>query len=474
MTTEEQEPAPANDVESDVPAPPTSRSTDLELTEASLSRDIAKLVVPMVGENLLGLAIFYTDAVMVGHLGTIPIAGVGLAMHIAFIFSFIPMGIGVACAAMVARAIGRRDPHEASFATAHAISAGGVIGVLGSLLAVHYGGRILWLLGAEPAVVEMGSLYLRWVAVAILCNTLVRIFGAALKAAGDARSPLLITACTVVLNIALNYGLIFGRFGLPRLEVRGAALATSIASAMGVLLFVILLGRSCGVLRVLPVDLVRLRLPMLQRLGKIALPSFGEIGLNQLGFLISTTLITRLGTIALATHTIAVRTEALSFIPAFAFATASGTLVGQNLGRGNQELAALSLRRTSRYAVMLMGSIGILFLLVPRQLVSIFSPEPAVLALSAACVRVSFFEQAGLAMLMTHNGALRGAGDTVSPFLVTIAGTLLIRPVLILLFAYGLGGGIVGAWIAAVFDWNVRALLAFLLFRRGRWRRIRV
>ena len=474
MTTDNAAADKGNAAESRDADVPPARSTDLELTEASLSRDVAKLVVPMIGESLLGLAMFYADAVMVGRLGTIEIASVGLATHIAFIFSFLPMGIGVACAALVARAIGRRDPMEASFATAHAIVAGALIGLLGSLASVRFGGPMLRTLGAEPPVVEMGALYLRWVAAAVLFNTMVRIFGAALKAAGDARSPMGITACTVALNIGLNYGLIFGRFGLPRLEVRGAALATSISSFAGVVLFCAILRFGSGSLRVRAADLVRLRGAMLRRLGRIALPSFGEIGLNQLGFLISTTLITRLGTIALATHTIAVRTESLSFIPAFAFATASGTLVGQHLGRGNHELAALSLRHTSRYAVLLMSSIGLLFLAIPEQLVSIFGPEPAVAALSAACVRVSFFEQAGMAILMTHSGALRGAGDTVSPFMVTCAGTLFVRPALILLFAYGLGGGIVGVWVAAVFDWNARAILAYLLFRRGRWRRIRV
>ncbi len=460
--------------EASPPDPRPPGGAPLELTGESLGRDIARLAMPLMTENLLGLAVFLADGIMVSRLGTVELAGVGLAGHLAFIVSFIPVGFGIGAAALIARAAGRRDVAEASAVLAHAMLAALSFGLAAAAVVFLYGTPILQRLGADPDVARTGATYLRWVAPGILCNVFIRVCGIAFKAAGRPRTPLAVTAFTVVLNIAGNYGLIFGRLGLPEMGVRGAALATTIASASGALLFQIVLSRPGGELRMRIGDLFRIRTGIFRRLVRVSLPALGEIVMNQAGWLLHVFLVTRLGTEALAVFSIGIRTEAISFIPAFSFATVASTLVGQNLGRNHPELARLSLRRASRYALLLMGGMGVVFLLFPDRLVGIFAPKPAVAATAILCVRISSLEQPALALTMTYNGALRGAGDTVSPLWTTAIGTLLLRPILVGIFAYALHGGIAGVWIATIFDWSARATIAILLFRRGRWRRVRV
>ncbi|MDO8137947.1 MAG: MATE family efflux transporter, partial [Candidatus Brocadiales bacterium] len=171
---------------------------------------------------------------------------------------------------------------------------------------------------------------------------------------------------------------------------------------------------------------------------------------------------------------IAVRIESLSFMPGYALAISTATLVGQSLGAKNEELARLSMRRNCIIALILMCTFGAIFLLFARQLGMVFRPEEDVLRLSAFCVMISAIEQPALAIYMVYAGGLRGAGDTFSPMIITIVATLFVHVPIAYVFGIVFGWGLAGIWFGAALDWIGRSVAVYILFKRGRWRRIKV
>ncbi|HHT9132802.1 MAG TPA: MATE family efflux transporter, partial [Candidatus Tripitaka californicus] len=157
-----------------------------------------------------------------------------------------------------------------------------------------------------------------------------------------------------------------------------------------------------------------------------------------------------------------------------ALGMSTATLVGQSLGAKKEDLARLSMKRNCLFALLLMCTFGVIFLIMPRQLGMIFGPEEEVLRLSSLCVMISAIEQPALAIYMVYAGGLRGAGDTMSPMLITIVGTLFFHLPMAYIFGIVMGWGLAGRWFGAALDWIGRAIAVYILFRRGRWRRLKM
>ena len=132
------------------------------------------------------------------------------------------------------------------------------------------------------------------------------------------------------------------------------------------------------------------------------------------------------------------------------------------------------MRRSCYFAMALMGFFAFIFLIFPGQMAMIFKPEPSVLSLAVVCVMIAAIEQPALAIYMVYAGGLRGAGDTISPMIITIVGTLCFHVPISYLFGITLGWGLAGVWFGSALDWICRAIAIYILYRRGRWKRVKV
>ena len=185
-------------------------------------------------------------------------------------------------------------------------------------------------------------------------------------------------------------------------------------------------------------------------------------------------MVSSLGTVSLAAHQIAVNVESLSYMPGFGLAVAATTLVGQALGAGKENLAEASIRRAMTFALVVMGNMALVFGLFGPQVVRVFGATPEVLTLAGLAVRLAALEQLPIAVQMVISGSLRGAGDTRTPMVVTVVGTLLFRVSAVYLLAIVLDLGLAGVWLGTAVDWTGRAILLYLLFQRGTWKGIEV
>ena len=446
----------------------------LDLTEKNLNKNIFKLSIPVAIENVLHMSVFIIDAVMVGRLGTDALASIGLAGALYFTISMVFSSLSVGSASIVARHIGAKEKEAAQVVGAQAVLMSLILGVLVTPLLLVFAEKMLVLMSAEPQVSALGKSYLQIIGGFFIFRMIILACNGILRGAGDTKTPMKVTIIINCINILFNWLLIFGIGPFPRWGVAGAAWATAIAYTIGTVLLCTKLFTGRCILRISIRQIIQFHFESVKRIIRISIPAAIDAFLTQIGFLIFAKIVAILGTIPLAAHQIAIRIESISFMPGFALAVSTATLVGQSLGTKNVNLALLSMRRSCYFAMALMGFFAFIFLIFPAQMATIFKPEPSVLSLAVVCVMIAALEQPALAIYMVYSGGLRGAGDTISPMIITIVGTLCFHVPISYLFGITLGWGLAGVWFGSALDWICRAIAIYILYRRGRWKRVKV
>lgn len=441
----------------------------------SLTRTVVALALPAVAENLLVTAVFFVDALFIGWLrDDTALAAVGLGSVVMFIANGFFEALGVSATALVARAWGEGDREGASRVAAQSLAVTFVLSAVAMALMLPLVDEFLALLGASADVVEAGALYLRLILSTSLLSFPLMVANGIMRGTGDTRTPMWLTLVMNAWNVAVAGVLVFGLGPAPALGLAGVGWATGTARALGGVLALVVLFRGKTRLQVRPAALFHWDGVLLWRLVRLALPNLGETAISRLGYTLFMSMVTALGTATLAAHQIALRVESLSFMPGWGLSVAAATLAGQALGAGDPERADASVRRTLLLALGLAGLVGVFFAVFGRAIVSIFGSTTEVLDQAGVAVRISAAELPFLSAQMVLAGGLRGAGDTRTPMWVTLAGTAFLRLAVVYLFVVVLGWGLAGVWWGTAVDWAGRTALIWVLFRRGRWKKVQV
>jgi putative MATE family efflux protein len=212
----------------------------------------------------------------------------------------------------------------------------------------------------------------------------------------------------------------------------------------------------------------------LKRILNIGLPAGAEQILLQLALLNLAIVIARFGTAAYAAHQIGLRIAAISFLPGWGFGVAATTLVGQELGAGRPDRARQSTYTSFWLALAVMTTMALLLLIGHEFILRLFTNDAAVIAAGKIVIHTSAYIQPIMAASFVFSGGLRGAGDTRSTMLITVASIWGLRLAAAYVLGIALGLGLYGAWLAIGLDFASRALLFWLRFRSGRWMAVRV
>lgn len=453
------------------PVPATPGAALVPATVAGGAREVLVLAYPVVLTQMSMTAMGIVDSAMVGSLGATQLGAVGFGGIWIWTVACFFVGTTHAVQTFVAQREGAGALHECGAWAWQGVWAviplGGLATALlwfGSDTAVRWLGSSEELQSLAAGYVSTRSLGL----VGMLCAT---AFGSFFRGVGDTRTPLYATLVANAVNVALDYGLIFGAWGLPTLGVRGAGLATAVAEWTfgAVTLWAFLrpaLRARFGTWRARPsrVDM--------RRLLRTGAPIGGQWWLEMISFAAFTTLVARMGDTSMAASQAFVALLSLSFMQAIGLSIAVSTLVGQYIGAGDPASAERSFRSGLRLAALLAGGIALLFTAIPDVLVSVFSDDPEVLRLGRPLMLVGALFQFFDAFGIVADGALRGAGDTRWPF---VARLLLAWGVFVPL-AWGVGvwleGGLTWAWAAGGVHVLLLALVLVLRFRSGAWRQI--
>ncbi len=439
-----------------------------------MHKAILFLAMPVVAERILQMAVGVADIAMVGRLGPLPVAAVGISNQIAMITMNVGNALHVGSTAVVARSVGAGDIQTARHAGRQALILGVTLSLAMLALTLMLATPGLSLLGAQQDVVDAGLPYLRLKAISMVFGVITMTCAAVLRGAGDTRTPMWVGGSVNVLNVFLNYVLIFGHLGFPALGVTGAGAATAIARGLGMLAMLALFLSSRSVL---PLDIrsgLTVHLPTISRIVNIGLPAAGERLLMKSGQLIFTAIVVSLGTTAYAAHQVALRIESLTFMPGFALGVAATTMVGQNLGAGQPARARQGGYTATHIGLGLGLVVGTLFFFWAPAIVALFIPgHPEVVRQGAEVLRVIALVQPALALNLIISGALRGAGDTRLVMLIN-GSSIWSRVALAYLLVNVAGLGLLGAWLGMAADLLLRSLFLLLRYRSGRWLYLRV
>ena len=433
-----------------------------------LARKVWSVAWPVVLSNMLQSLALTVDLIFVGALGPLALAATGVATQVFFVGMTVGTGLATAATALVARGIGAGDERAADGATTVALLLALAASVPLMAATWFLDTPLLRLLGADEATVEQGALVLRVLAFAIPGNMLVLVAGGALQGAGDTRPALLVGIGVNVLNLVLDWMLIFGNLGAPAMGLRGAALATTLAFSAGGLAFLVLLRRGRR-----PTGLTAHDVPVARtaaRLARVGGPAALESFLLSLGFTVYLVLILRFGAEALAAHQIGLRVQSFAFMPGFGFAAAAAALVGQGLGRGDPRIA-----ERNGWAAIGLGAVAMVGLSVPlfllaEPLAGLFTDSPEALALGTTWIHVLVLAMPAIALHFGAAGALKGAGDTRWPLAVSFVGLWLVRLPLAWWLGVQMGWGMAGVWAGYVLEYYGRAVVTTWRYARGRWK----
>ena len=434
-----------------------------------LRREILNLAWPVIVANFLQVLATTVDLIMVGRLGVADIAAVGMGANLVAFLQIVMIGVTSGTIALVARAFGAHDRAEAEHFLHQSLVAGALLSIPLVIVGTLFASAIAAPFSPTPEVQDLTAGFISILFLSAPAQFVIFISIAALRAAGDTKTPLIIGAVENVINFCINYSLIFGNFGLPQLGVRGAATGTAISYTVGAVLFLWLFSR-----RRLRIGLKRER-PFaawgtIRRVMRIGLPAAAEQFAFQMGFLVWIGMVVAFGEDALAAHQIGLRVQSFVFMPGLGMSIASTALVGQSLGAGRSDLAEMAARESTKLSLLVMAGLAAFnFAFADLVAYAFVGPGPAH-DLSVTFIRIHATSIPAVGVFFTISGSLRGAGDTRWPLYASLAGTYAIRLPLSALLGYVLGLGVAGVWIGLPAEYYLRSLVVSRRFNGGAWK----
>lgn len=445
------------------------RGEDHDYTALPLNRAVVLLAVPMVLEMMMESLFAVADVFWVSKLGKEAVAVVGITESVMTLIYAVAIGISIAATAIVSRRIGEKEPELAAQAAGQIVVLGVVVSALIGVVLGWLAPDILRLMGAEEAVVRQGSDFARIMLGGNATVFLIFLINAIFRGAGDAVIAMRTLWLANGLNIALGPCFVFGWWIFPEMGVTGAAVATNIGRGVGV---IYQLWHLAGHHSRIKVRREHFK-PVREVIGTV----LSKSGSGVAQFLISTTswvglfkILAMFGSTALAGYTIAIRIVTFALMPAWGLANAGATLVGQNLGAQKPERAEAAVWMATKFNVLVLSGVGLLFVVCSGPLIGFFNAEGEVLAFGTQSLWIVSLAFPLYAAGMCFEAAFNGSGDTWTParlnFMCLWAGQIPIA----WLLAETLGFGAVGAVISVPAAYSLLALWSWHLFRRGKWK----
>lgn len=432
------------------------------------------LAWPTMLEETMQTAVQYIDTAMVGKLGTDATAAVGSTATVNWLIGSTIYAFGIGFLAFISQALGAGETERVKRASAQSVLmvllSGSLFTVLTTCLSPYVPG---WM-QVEPRLRPLASRYFMILYLPMLPRAASVIFGTVLRAAGDTKTPMRVGVGVNLMNVVLNFLLIyetrtvsiFGRsftaWGAG-LGVTGAAIASALSFTFGGIAITIALFRHKTVS---PRGYsIRPDRTVIRPFFRVALPNMAQRFTTSLGYVVFASMINALGDIATAAHTVANTVESAFYIPGYGMQAAAATLTGNAIGmRDRQRQKDLSVLIVVLEVVMMLVTGGLLFAFAP-QMVELFSKDPKVITLGSTVLRMVACSEPIYGISIVVEGMLQGAGKTRAPFVFNVVGMWGVRILGTFLFTRFLGGGLVSAWGCMIVH-NILLCILFVIYYR--------
>ena len=439
-------------------------------------RALLHIVWPLIVTNLLNVAVGIADMKMVGVLGVAPLAAVGMSRQVFMLVLSLMIAITGGASVLVAHAYGARDPRRVSAVAARSV----VFMLLTAVLVVMplgflFARDILGMLGARAAVAQLGERYLQVLFGGCVFTMLNFVTTGILLGVGKTWVSMSILGVVNLLNVLLNYVFIFGAGPVPALGVTGAAVGTVTARGLGSIACVWALRTRHLPVRMRLRDGLRPDLVLLGRILSIGGPrtlqglvrNFSRLAVIRIIALCAAP------TRSIAAYNVGMQVRFISTFVGLAFMQATMSRVGQNLGARRPARAKQSGHCGAGLAAGIMGTAALFFLLFPERIMAFFSSDRDVIAMGRGFFLVVALTEPLMGAAFAYGGALRGGGDSVSPFLYASVSDLLVLLSASYVLGVRLALGIQGVAIGIALSVLTRAVPSWFRFRQGRWQATR-
>lgn len=440
-----------------------------DYTEGPIGPAILVLAIPMVLEMAMEGIFAVADIFYVSRLGAYAVATVGLTESLLMIVYSMGMGLSIGLGAIVARRIGEKDRDGAARAAVQGLFLGAAISVTIGTLGAIFAPELLGLMGATPEVIERGVGYTRVMLGGNAAIILLFLGNAVFRGAGDGAIAMRSLWLANGINLVLAPIFIFGFGPIPAMGVQGAAIATTISRAIGA---AFTLGHLFGGRGRIEVSSRHwgLDFKLMRSILRLSSSAMFQALVGMASWIGLARVVAGFGSEATAGYTIGIRVVLFALLPAYGLGGAAATMVGQALGAGKPERAEAAVWRAGFYNLCFLGSIGLLFLVFPREIVSFFTQEAQVAGYGVDCLRIVasgfFFYAYGMTITQSFNGA----GDTWTPTWLNLIFFWILEIPLAYWLAVGLGWGPVGVFLSITLAFSLSAVAAAILFRRGKWK----
>ncbi len=437
--------------------------------ESKMLPVIFTLALPTMVEQLLQTAVQYIDTAMVGSLGTRATAAVGATTTVSWLIGSTISALGVGLLAVISQAIGAGKPEKARKAAGQAVTLVLIAGIFFTLFTVSLSGVIPVWMHVDADIRSLSSRYFLIIYSTMLFRTTSIIFGTVLRASGDTKTPMLVGGAVNLINIVLNFFLIYSTriinvFGKhitvygAGLGIEGAAAASAASFIFGGITITCVLWRHKNISpkgqRLSP-DMF-----ILKPCFRIAFPNMLQRFATSLGYVAFASMINSLGEISTAAHTIANTVESAFYIPGYGMQTAAATLSGNAWGEGNKrKLHKLSRSIIPLELILMAFSGGLLFILAP-DLMKIFSDNDEVISLGTTVLRMVAVSEPFYGVPIVIEGMMQGMGKTAAPFIYNIVGMWAVRIAGTFICTHFVNLGLVSAWFCMI----AHNMVLFVLF----------
>jgi putative MATE family efflux protein len=445
------------------------RGVPHDYTSGSIGRSIVLLAIPMVLEMAMESIFAVVDVFWVSRLGPDAIATVGLTESMLTLVYTAAMGLSIGVAAVVARRIGEKRIDEAAEVAVQGIALGLVVAAVVAILGIALAPRLLAVMGASPNVIAIGSGYTRTMLGGSATVLLLFLINAILRGAGDAAIAMRVLWLANIINILLGPCFIFGLGPFPQLGVTGAAVATTIGRGTGVLYQMYRLTRGDARIAIRRFHL-KLKPDIMANLVRLSGSGTFQVLVGTASYIGLVRIVSTFGSAALAGYTIAIRLVIFCLLPSWGLSNAAATMVGQSLGAGKPERGERAVWIASGYNMVLLGSVGLLFIMFANPIVRLFTHDPQAAPTAALALRTMSCGFLFYALGMVLTQSFNGAGDTWTPTWINLVCFWLLQIPLAYFLSVVAGYGPFGAFLAITIGYSTLALVSAVLFRRGRWK----
>ncbi len=452
------------------------KGDEYDYTGGSIRKAILLLAIPMILEMCLESVFAVVDIYFVNRLGPHAVSVVGLTEAVITIVYSVAIGLSAAATAVIARRVGEKNPEGASTAAVQALIISGVLILLMSGIGYFYAEEILRAMGAQQEAIDMGIHYTQLMLGGCVVVVLLFLINGIFRGAGNASIAMRSLWIGNGMNILLCPLLINGWGPIPAFGVTGAAMATVIGRGTGVLY-------QLWQLFFVKHDMLKLTgrkwmpdKPVIRSLLAISGPATVQFIIQSASWIFLAAIVAKYGSHASAGYQTAIRLIVFFILPAWGMSNAAATLVGQNLGANAPERAESSVVVIAKYNTIFMTFVMLFFLFGAEYLISIFIPDTTSIesgyAISALKIISLGYILYGIGMVLMQ--AFNGAGDTKTPTWISFIGFWLIQVPLAWVLANTFSMGATGAFVAVPSAEAIVALMYFVMFRKGKWKMVKV